>query len=99
MSADIVQLAADVGSFNNAPTADVVAAIGSAFRGESEPIRQFGVMLDVASVKAKALELGLYDGRGELDKTAKATATYQLILEQTSKAQGDFGADVRPAGE
>jgi hypothetical protein len=90
MSTDIVQLSADVGSFNNAPTEDVVNAIGSAFRGETEPIRAFGVMLDDASVKAKAMSLGLYDGVGALDKNAKATATYQLILEQTTKAQGDF---------
>jgi hypothetical protein len=90
MSGDIVQLAADVGSFNNAPTADVVEAIGAAFRGESEPIRKFGVMLDDATIKAKAMELGLYDGIGAIDKNAKATASYQLILEQTSKAQGDF---------
>jgi hypothetical protein len=47
-------------------------------------------MLDDASVKAKAMELGLYSGVGALDKNAKATATYQLILEQTTAAQGDF---------
>jgi hypothetical protein len=92
MSTDIVQLSADVGAFNNAPTEDVVNAIGSAFRGETEPIRAFGVMLDDASVKAKAMSLGLYDGVGAIDKNAKATATYQLILEQTTKAQGNFAA-------
>lgn len=90
MSTDIVALSADLGSFNNAPTAEVVEAIGAAFRGESEPIRRFGVMLDEATIKAKAMELGLYEGTGAIDKTAKATATYQLILEQTSAAQGDF---------
>lgn len=90
MSGDIVQLSADMGSFNNLPTDQAVEAIGAAFRGESEPIRAFGVMLDDASIKAKALELGLYSGVGALDKNARATATYQLILEQTSNAQGDF---------
>lgn len=90
MSVDMLQLAADVGSFNNADPTEVVEAMGAAFRGESEPIRRFGVMLDEASIKAKALELGLYSGTGQLDKTAKATATYQLILEQTASAQGDF---------
>ena len=90
MSVDMLSLAADMGSFNNAITEDVVFAMGAAFRGESEPIRQFGVFLDDATVKAKAMELGLYDGVGALDANAKASATYQLIMEQTTAAQGDF---------
>jgi hypothetical protein len=90
MSNDMIKLAADVGSFNNADPTEVVAAMGAAFRGEAEPIRRFGVMLDDAAVKAKAVELGLYAGTGALDKNARAQAVYSLILEQTSKAQGDF---------
>lgn len=90
MSRDIVQLSADVGSFNNADTADVVDAIGSAFRGETEPIRRFGVMLSAAKIEAKALAMGLKDGKKPLTDNAKAMATYQLILEQTAAAQGDF---------
>lgn len=90
MSVDMIQLAADVGSFNNADPTEVVEAMGAAFRGESEPIRRFGVSLDEASIKAKAMELGLYSGTGALDASARATATYQLILDDTSAAQGDF---------
>ena len=90
MSVDMLALAADMGSFNNADTTDVTEAMGAAFRGETEPIRRFGVMLDDASVKAKAVEMGLYDGIGAIDKNAKAQATYALILEQTTAAQGDF---------
>lgn len=92
MSVDMLALAADVGSFNNAPTADVVAAMGAAFRGETEPIRAFGVFLDDASVKAKAMEMGLYDGVGAIDANAKAQATYQIILGDTTAAQGNFAA-------
>ena len=90
MSTDMIQLAADVGSFNNADPTEVVEAMGAAFRGESEPIRRFGVMLDEASIKTKAMELGLYSGVGAIDANAKAQATYALILEDTAAAQGDF---------
>lgn len=90
MSVDMLQLAADVGSFNNAPTEDVVTAMGAAFRGETEPIRQFGVFLDDAAVKNQAMSMGLYDGVGAIDKNAKAQATYALILQGTQAAQGDF---------
>jgi phage-related protein len=90
MSVDMLQLAADMGSFNNASTEDVVFAMGAAFRGETEPIRAYGVFLDDARVKAEAVRLGLYDGVGALDANAKAQATYSLILQQTTAAQGDF---------
>lgn len=90
MSKDIVQLAADMGSFNNANTEDVVYAIGAAFRGETEPIRKYGVMLSQAGIEAKAMEMGLVSAGEEMDAQAKAAATYALILEQTTEAQGDF---------
>src|SRR5215213_1580426 len=90
MSVDMLALAADMGSFNNASTEEVTEAMGAAFRGESEPIRRFGVMLDEAAIKEKALEMGLYSGTGAIDRNAKAQATYALILEQTTAAQGDF---------
>lgn len=90
MSRDIVQLSADMGSFNNASTDEVVEAIGAAFRGETEPIRRFGVMLDAATVASKAVAMGLAESTRAVNNEAKARATYQLILEQTTAAQGDF---------
>jgi hypothetical protein len=90
LSKNLVQLAADMGSFNNASTAEVTEAMGSAFVGETEPIRRFGVMLSAASIAAKAVELGLARSTKEVDQAAKVQATYALIVEQTSKAQGDF---------
>lgn len=90
MSVDMIGLAADMGSFNNASTEEVTAAMGAAFRGETEPIRRFGVMLSADAVAAKAVELGLAATTKELTPAAKAQATYALILEQTTAAQGDL---------
>jgi hypothetical protein len=59
-------------------------------RGEAEPIRKFGVLLNDSTLKAKAMEMGLYDGTGALDLQAKSLAAYQVILDQTKDAQGDF---------
>ncbi len=89
-SMGLTTLAADMGSFNNASIEETTLAIGSALRGESEPIRRFGVMLDDASVKAKAAEMGLASATGEVNNNAKAQARLALIMEQTSKQQGDF---------
>ena len=41
-------------------------------------------------IEAKALEMGLCDGTGAITAAAKAQASYALIMEQTTLAQGDF---------
>ena len=90
MSKAMTQLAADLGSFHNTTTEDAIGAIGAALRGESEPIRRYGVLLDDATLKAEALSQGLYDGVGALSPATKALAAYSVILKQTGDAQGDF---------
>ncbi|HEY9817753.1 MAG TPA: hypothetical protein V6D20_18395 [Candidatus Obscuribacterales bacterium] len=90
MSREMVELASDLASFNNTEPDEAIMALSAALRGESEPIRRYGVLLDDATLKAKALEMGLYKGKGALDPTSKAMAAYQVILEQTTTAQGDF---------
>ena len=90
MSTSMVQLAGDLSSFNNVPIEDAFAAIQSGLVGEQEPLRKFGVNLNDVTLKAKALQLGLFSGKGTLTASAKAQAAYALILEQTSLAQGDF---------
>jgi hypothetical protein len=83
-------LASDLASFYNTNADEAITAIGAALRGESEPIRKFGVLLNDATLKAKAMEMGLYDGTGALDVQAKSLAAYEVILDQTTDAQGDF---------
>jgi hypothetical protein len=90
MSVGMIQLAADMGSFNNADPADVLNAMQSALVGQTEPLRKYGVMIDEATIKNEAVSLGLYNGVGALDKSARANATYQLMLDQTGQAQGDL---------
>ncbi|MCA8978257.1 MAG: hypothetical protein KDC98_26250, partial [Planctomycetes bacterium] len=89
-SKDLLELGADMGSAFNEDPADAVSAIGAAVRGETEPIRRYNVMLDDASVRAKAVEMGLAATTSEVDKAGKAQATLALIMEQTDAVQGDF---------
>jgi HAMP domain-containing protein len=89
-SKDLVQLATDFASFKNTSVEEAITAIGSALRGESEPIRKFNVFLDEAALKAEAMKLGLYDGTGALDAQTKSLAAYNLIIKQSGDAQGDF---------
>jgi hypothetical protein len=53
-------------------------------------LKRFGVNLNEQTLKAKALELGLGDGKAVLSAYAKAQAAFALIMEQTTLAQGDF---------
>lgn len=89
-SNDFTALASDLASFNNTSPEQAVQAIGAALRGESEPLRQYGVLLNDASLKAAALSLGIYDGSGALTDQQKILAAQKVIFEQTSDAQGDF---------
>ena len=89
-SNNFTTLSSDLASFNNTSPEDAINAIGSALRGEMEPIRRYGVMLDDAAIKAEAMAQGLYSGKGALDAEAKTLAITALIYKKTSDAQGDF---------
>lgn len=87
---DFATLSADLASFNNTSPEEALEAIGATLRGETEPIRKYGVMINDAALKQKAMELGIYDGNGALNQQQKTLAASKLIMEQTTDAQGDF---------
>ncbi len=90
LSIDLTRLASDLGSAFNREPAEAVQALGSAIRGETEPIRAFNVMLSDEAVRLKAVEMGLAASTSQVDANGKAQATLALIMEQTSRYQGDF---------
>ncbi len=90
MSVSLVKLAADLASFNNISTEDALTKLRSGLVGEVEPLRSLGIALDQASVKAKAMEMGLADASGAVSQAALVQARYALILEQSGNALGDF---------
>jgi DNA anti-recombination protein RmuC len=91
MSTTLVQLAADLASFNNTSTEDALNALRSGLAGESEPLKRFGVALNEVTLKNKALQMGLIQTTtGVLPPAIKAQATYALVMEQTKSAQGDY---------
>lgn len=90
MSRGLVELAADLASFNNLDPSVVLEKLRSGLVGEVEPLRTLGINLTMTAVKAKAMEMGLADANGEVSQAALLQARYALILEQTKNAQGDF---------
>jgi hypothetical protein len=89
-SEDLIRRAADIGSAWNAGTDEVTEAIIAAFTTSTEPIRKFGVIIDQAAIKQRALELGLIGAGDELDNNSKRLAVTSLIMEQTNNVAGDF---------
>ena len=90
MSKDVVQLSADLGSFNNLPTADVADMMGAAFRGEYDSIQALLPGINAASVEQKALEMTGKSSAKALTDQEKAAAVLALAHSGGAKASGDF---------
>lgn len=90
-STDFVTLASDMASFKNTSPDEAILAIGAALRGESEPIRQYGVLLDDATLRQEALKLGLIETTSQaLTPQQRVLAAQAAIYAQTSDMQGNF---------
>lgn len=89
MAKTLAERAADMGSLFNAPAEEVAAAIQSAFIGESEPIRRFGVILSEEKVKAEAYASGIAKMGQPLTDAQKIQARYNIIMRESAQAHGD----------
>jgi len=89
-SKELTVLAGDLASFYNVDPGEAATALGSALRGEAEPMRKYGVMLDDVALKAAATELGIWNGTGSLTAQQKVLAAHSVIMKNTTLAQGDF---------
>lgn len=89
LSQRFTALAQDAASFYNTSFDEALGKIRSGLSGESEPLRDFGVFLTEAAVKAKALELGMIKVGEELTEQGKIMARAILIQEGLSDANGD----------
>lgn len=90
-SVQMAQLAGDLASFRGGSPEQAIQAIGAALRGESEPIRQYGVLLDDATLRQRAFSMGLIETtKNALTPQQRVLAAQAEILAQTTDAQGDF---------
>lgn len=90
-STGFASLSTDLASFYNTSPEEAVEAIGAALRGEAEPIRKYGVLLDDATLRQETLRLGLIKTtKDALTPQQKVLAAQAAIYKQTKDAQGDF---------
>lgn len=76
MSKDVLQLGADLGSFNNLGTEEVLEKIRAGLVGEAEPLKSLGVNLSEARIKAEAFSMGLV--KANVDQHAMAAASLKV---------------------
>ena len=84
------KLASDLASFFDSSPEEAVNAIGAALRGESEPIRKYGVLINDAALKQAYFEETGEEVKGTLTGQQRVIAANKLIWEQTADAQDDF---------
>lgn len=84
-------LAGDLASFRGTSPEEAIQAVGAALRGETEPIRKYGVLLDDATLRQRALSMGLITTtKTALTPQQKVLAAQAELYAQTTDAQGDF---------
>lgn len=87
-SAKLIELAGDLTAMYGGSTQDAVRALTGALKGNNTMLDNYGMAVNEALIKQKALELGLISTSGEMTLQAKQAATLALIWEQTGAAQG-----------
>src|SRR5678816_3490626 len=96
-SAKLIELAGDLTAMYVGSTQDAVRALTGALKGNNTMLDNYGMAVNEALIKQKALELGLMDTSGEMTLQAKQGATLALIWEQTGAAQGQAAREAKGA--
>lgn len=90
LSKETVQMAADLGSFNNVPTADVADRISAAFRGEYDSLQALIPNINAARVEQEAMAATGKTNASELTAQEKAAAVLAIVNRDGAAAMGDF---------
>jgi len=89
MSTQLVELAEDLASFNNMPTAAVMEDLQSAMIGNTERLKKYGIVATAAMLKQDALNQGYEGAIAAMDPMVKANLILERIVANSSDAQGD----------
>ena len=87
---DLTGRGADFASVMNIEVDDALGLFQSGLAGETEPLRKYGIDLSAAAVESHAYAKGIATAGEELTEQQKVQARYSLLMQQTSKVQGDF---------
>jgi hypothetical protein len=95
---EMLSLSGDLSAFRDVPIDQAIQAIGSAFAGQSRPLRQFTIDTTDAAKAEALLARGIEASVGSMDKQTKALGTYYAILDQSTAMQGQAEREMRQTG-
>lgn len=90
---ELIGLSADLSSMYGGTSSEAIEAITAAYRGETDPIEKYGVSLNDATLKQKALDLGIQQTGGSWTAQQRQILTTAIIYDQTAAAQGNFSRE------
>lgn len=92
-STKLVKTASDLAAFSDLPVEDAINAIGSALRGERDPLERFGILLNDAQVKAAYFRATGEEVNGTLTTQQSIVGTLAALEEQGAAAAGAFARE------
>ena len=90
MSMSLTQLGADLASFKNISNDVASTALKSIFTGETESLKNLGVMMLQANLEEFARSKGLRKKIKDMTEAEKVELRYAYVMAKTTNAQGDF---------
>lgn len=90
MSKTLVGLSGDLASFKNLRIDIAETALKSIFTGETESLKNLGIVMTQANLEAWALSKGVKANIKDMTEAQKVQLRYAFVLDKTKNAQGDF---------
>lgn len=90
MSTALTGLAGDVASYYHISSDDAYAKLGAVFTGETEALKQLGVVMTQNALDQFALQQGFGKTTAQMTELEKTTLRYQFVMDRLKLASGDF---------
>lgn len=90
MATSLTQLSGDVASFYNISQDMAYTKLKSVFTGETESLKDLGVVMTQTALDDFAMRKGLKKTTSQMSEQEKVALRYQFILENLQGATGDF---------
>jgi len=89
----LVEMGSDLAATYGGTTKEAVEALGSALRGETDPIEKYGVSIKQADINAQMAKDGTDKLTGAAAKQARTMTLLSMITKQTADAHGQFAEE------
>ena len=88
LAKSIAGMSEDLSHFYNVSSEEAYSKLQSALVGQTRGLKEWGIVLDEATIKQVAYAKGIAQSGSELTEQQKVLARYEAILMQTGAAQG-----------